>query len=164
MSENRPRGAAHHAYAARSKREPNLREGANALSLPMALAETAPERQGRVTGGESTRRRVRTKRGASSTGREPPGIVRASRALKGPMLQTERREPKIEEGPATPFRATVAPSRAWRGSRFGVGEAISRDGEVPTPVFVARRAINLGATERDRVVEPRPMNRVEGNP
>ncbi len=31
-----------------------------------------------------------------------------------------------ESGPATLFRATVAPSRAWRVSRFGVGEAVLR--------------------------------------
>lgn len=43
--------------------------------------------------------------------------------------QTEILEHKIGNGPATPFRATVAPSRAWRVSRFRIdGTTQSADG------------------------------------
>ncbi len=50
------------------------------------------------------------------------------------------------EGPATPFHATVAPSRAWRGSRFQVGRAIIRSRgalrQPPTAPNARRRALS----------------------
>ena len=43
-----------------------------------------------------------------------------------PHLGRVRAPYENEEGPVTPFHATVAPSRAWRGSRFQVDRATKK--------------------------------------
>ena len=40
--------------------------------------------------------------------------------------EAQSRQKQNRKGPVTPFRATVAPSRAWRGSRFRVDRATLR--------------------------------------
>src|SRR6202161_4547913 len=51
------------------------------------------------------------------------GGQRGGRAPVEPPARGRRRSQMEVEGPATRFHATVAPFRAWRGSRFHVGRA-----------------------------------------
>src|SRR5689334_21921006 len=62
--------------------------------------------------------------GAEREAAQPPTD---SRTNSRRVRRSQKRKDKIGEGPVTPFRATVAPFPAWRGSRFRVDRAMRHE-------------------------------------
>ncbi len=101
------------------------------------LERTSRHREGGLEGAASSSRRP-------ASGEAGPGLQR-DRGARNPREQNRK-------GPVTPFRATVAPSRAWRGSRFRVDRATLRSlppvGWVRRPTSRLRRGRKAFSTGR----------------